>query len=255
MLDVVGPLFEWAYGVWPSYGPAIVAASLVISVFVVPLAVFERRVQEKAIAQAGLSFRRDDPMMITAYHNLYKGRHVLLFIARRILLLGLAILVLMTVAGWHRRRGELAFAGIDLGKSVVTVAMNGDRAWAVVTHSVIPAVFLLIYVLVGARPASRSRAGHLVGAALIALVVPGAVVLYLLTVLLVTAGVLRLRARVAAFARSAVARENRQKRVRVARWADYRWAVLLRARRALPLESAVSRYQLAFLSPIWVRSG
>lgn len=215
-------LIQWAYGLWPSYGPAIVMASLAISVVLVPFAVVEMRVQQKVLARGrAVVGSHDLSLTIYASRELYRGRYLLLYLARRALLLGSAILVLMTVRDWQQRRGELRFAGVDLGKSVLTVAMNSDGNRPVITHAVIPAVLVLVFALAGAKSVTGSRTARLVGAALIALVVPGAVVLYLLTVLLVTVGVVRLLIRADAFARSAVARLNRQGGVRVAGWADY----------------------------------
>ncbi|MEV0700100.1 hypothetical protein AB0I53_19635 [Saccharopolyspora sp. NPDC050389] len=217
MQDVVAALFQWAYGVWPSYGPAIVLASLVISAFLIPFAVLEVRMQWKVFARFGARAWSDDPSSrLLAYRELYRGRRLLLFLARRALLLGSAILVLVTVMRWHQHRSQTTFAGIDLGSSVFTVVMINPQDWPVVTHSVIPAVFVLVYAVAGAKPLAGSRTVHLLGAALIALLVPGAVVLYLLTVLLATKGVVGLMTRAATFAR-----ENRHDRVRATGWADY----------------------------------
>jgi hypothetical protein len=245
--DVVAPLFEWAYGIWPSYGPAVALASLVISAFHAPFAVLEVRRQWKVLAQADPAELRDPDLRVFAHSELFTGRHLLLLLARRALLLGSAILVLETVIGWEQRRGAMTFAGIDLLRSVFTLATTGHRDWLVITHSVIPVVLVLVYAVAGTKPVGGSRTMHLVGAALIALVVPGAVVLYLLTVLLVNAGVVRM-ARAAALARSKGPRdelsgsikidgsstvaplseaaaelysEGRNDRVRATRWADY----------------------------------
>lgn len=219
---MVAALFQWAYGIWPSYGPAVVLASLVISVFLVPFAVLEVRTQWKVFAQAGASAGGGDPSSrLLAHRDLFRGRHLLLLLARRALLVGSAILVLVTVMGWEQRRGEMTFAGIDLGRSAFMVGMTSHWDWPVITHSVIPAVFVLAYAVAGAKPLTGSPTIRLVGAALIALLVPGAVVLYLLTVLLVTAGVVRLMARAVAFTRSKGAREYRDDRVHATRCADY----------------------------------
>jgi hypothetical protein len=80
----------------------------------------------------------------------------------------------------------MIFGGIDLDKDVFAVwNSQGDLA---VPYLMIPVVFVLIYALAGSRPLSGGRTFHLIGASLISIFVPQAVVLYLLTMLLVNIG-------------------------------------------------------------------
>ncbi|MGM1064814.1 hypothetical protein [Saccharothrix sp. Mg75] len=203
MADVV----RWCYGIWPSYGAAIVLASLVISIVFAPLLLFEARLASKKIAfyrtlDTSSGVHVDEVFL---HRALLRGPLLALMAFRRITMVAVAVVVAITLIGmtrvdvaggggprfvdrgsalWldlTRSRGEMDFGWVDLGESAFTV-MTGEGFPAVVGYLVIPLVFTTSYALKGNKPPSGWKM-YVFGALLMSLVVPGALVLYLLTVL------------------------------------------------------------------------
>lgn len=209
MPSLVAGLWQWAYGVVPLFLPAIALASAVLGVLLAPLLVLEVRTQRKALAGIGHDLSSDIGR-IQATRHMVRGRPLTVILLRRAVLLAVAVLVLLAVLGmarpdpsypdpdsalWrtlHRSGGEIPLWGTDLGTGAVSVALADSALGAVLPYLVLPALLVGCYALVGTRPLGGSRTPHLAGAGLVAVLVPGAVVIHLLVVLLVNAGVVAL---------------------------------------------------------------
>ncbi|MGH3784990.1 MAG: YidC/Oxa1 family membrane protein insertase [Pseudonocardiaceae bacterium] len=212
MLDGAAEVVRLAYEVWPSYAGAFVLVSLLVGLLFVPLTIRSARSGEKLIAlrpeiqriQAlhgtDLAARHTATMALYRRHGVALGPGCVLIPLRLAVLVILFMIVrgLATVdpstgggpryveqgtALWQGLKdsgGQLSWLGVDLGKTLFTQG-NGIGV-------LVYLMLLLVFVVVSAvgmqasagRPAYRG-AGILIVTLVVALLLPGAVVLYLIT--------------------------------------------------------------------------
>lgn len=226
MLGAAAELIRWAYDVWPSYGAAIVLASLVVSALLLPLTVIEVRSElaRRAFSRSLTQDRQEpiDPELPNISIDIPpSGGILVIYCLRRALLLVAGVVALMVVIGltnidpangggpryldqktalWlslKQSGGSMPLSRIDLGKSAFA-AVSTQESWIVVGYLVIPIMFVVTYYTKRLRlhgPSGGVRKACLIGASMIALFAPGAVVLYLLTILLFNIGVVTLMIR------------------------------------------------------------
>jgi len=226
-VDLAAELIQWAYGIWPSYGSAIVLASLVVGTLFMPLTILETWLELRRSAYAK-SLEKIYPKICDPYFDdllTYRvaapnSLYIVIYILRRLLLLIVAIVALMAVirithigsfnegdppyidqktALWSnlkQSQGRMPFGSIDLSKDALFGSSPHQGVIVSVCYQVIPIVFVLVYRRKRFRVyGSGARKACLVGACTIALLAPGAVVLYLLTVLVFNISVVELMIR------------------------------------------------------------
>ncbi len=212
MLDGIAEVVRLAYDVWPSYAGAFVLVSLLLALLFVPLTIRGARSAQRLIAlqpeiqkiqaahRADVAARNKATMALYRRHGVASGSGCALIILRLAVPVVLFLLVrgLATVdpgngggpqyveqgtALWQSlkdSRGQLRWLGVDLGQTLFTQ----DSGTGVFVYLMLLMVFVLVSAVVMQTSADRPAyqgLGILVVAVIVALLLPGAVVLYLIT--------------------------------------------------------------------------
>lgn len=220
MLDGFAAVLRLAYDVWPSYGGTFVLVPMLVGLLLIPLTVRSARSARKLVvlqpeilriqtAHAGNAAARNaETAALYRNHGVALGTGCLLIVLRLAILVVLFILVKGFVALdpsngggpkyveqgtvlWQSLKdsgGQLLWFGVDLGKTMFTQG-TGMGVWSYL-------MLLLVFVVITAvnMPVSAIRlvpqvVGSLFVTLVVALVLPGALVLYLVTDAAFNAGV------------------------------------------------------------------